>query len=179
VDEVSELMTFIICDPIFFTAPLLEVNKTICIMTEGILMSIKKRPMATAMERSELFVCPGRTRYEAASWIVTTWTKIINTDTRYDFIATSAISENLGIAQRRKINGERTALIEMIMSRLMYIRRSTIATTRKSARKMRVIIGMLFSKRFGRVMAFTSHAWLRPPVAFRTAVTSVLHVRMT
>lgn len=43
VDELFVLITFIICPPIFLMAPLLEVNRTICIMTDGILISIKEK----------------------------------------------------------------------------------------------------------------------------------------
>jgi hypothetical protein len=54
-------------------------------------------------EINELLVCSGSVKNVPASWMVTTWTKIINTESKYPLTAISAKSAVLGMAESRKI----------------------------------------------------------------------------
>ena len=47
--------------------------------TFGVLRRVRNSPMATAIEIREFPEWAGKARNEEASWIITTWTKIIKT----------------------------------------------------------------------------------------------------
>ena len=84
---------------------------------------------------------------------------MVNTPTKYDLTAISAKSENLGIVQRRNINGDNTAAREIKIRRATYIKRRIIAKIRKITRNTRVIRESVCPlARFGIVIAFTIHA---------------------
>ena len=123
------------------TTPERDEAKISCMRNEGVLSRVIRSPMATATDISELLVCSGSVKNEPANWIVTTWIKTVNTETRYPLMAISAMSAVLGSASRRKIKGERTAPSEIMIRREMYMSRRTMATIRKIRRKIRMING--------------------------------------
>src|ERR1035437_9241918 len=102
--------------------------------------------------------------------------KAINTVTVYVLTEISAKSEVFGIAQSRKMKGDKTAPKQIMISREMYRSNKTIETIRKITKNTRVINGVLPEIKDAGLMALTTQALVSPPVESRIALVRVLAV---
>ena len=95
--------------------------------------------MAVAIAIMEVFEEGGTVINALASWITTTWIKIVKTLTIYDLTEISAKSANFGSVHSKNMKGDKTAPREIKISLATYIKRRIMDSIKKITKNKRVI----------------------------------------
>jgi len=87
-----------------------------------------------------------------------------------------AKSEYLGRVHKRKMKGDKTAIRDISINRLMYINSKTMETIRNKTINTKVIRGVVPVMRAAGLTALTIQAWFNPPVLSKTVLIMALLV---